>query len=533
MLEFLRIHNLALIKDMELEFAPGLNVLTGETGAGKSFILKAVNFLTGQKLSRDHVRSGADKALVEAIFIEGTEETIVRRELSVATGRSRLFINDRLSSVETIAKRRSSLFLHTSQHGQQQLLKPSYQARIVDGFVPESDLFEQRAGLLAQLKDISEQRAALQARHDELAQQRDFLEFQKKEIDKIAPRQGEEEELEAKRQTLRHRREVNEAAQNALDLLNDPHSGISDAMGKLSRQLTTLAQYLPEFADDAATVEDLNLQLADIDGRLRRMPSLDHGDNPEAIESRLYELSSLRRKLGKSLDQIVHLARDIEDNLSFLDSCALDLKALRDKETQAADKLRDILAELDAARQDAAATMCARLKEELSHLGFSKHAEVRTEFAPVEIHPGIDENRARILWVPNPGMPPQPLDAIASGGELSRFLLALTNLISAQELPTLIFDEVDAGVGGLTLNSMADRLELLAKRQQMILITHWPQLAARAARHFTVVKDVDQDQTFTRCQPLDSDGIMAELARMAGGGEQGRALAEQLRLAGC
>lgn len=528
MLELLRIHNLALIEDMELEFVPGLNVLTGETGAGKSFILKAVNFLTGEKLGRDHVRGGADKAVAEAIFIHGREETIVRRELSASTGRSRLFINDRLSSVENIVKRRSSLFLHTSQHGQQLLLRPSYQARIVDGFVTETELFDERTELLARLKDISEQRAALQARYDELANQRDFLEFQKKEIDKVGPQPGEEDELEAKRKTLRHRREVNEAAQNALDLLDDPQSGICDAMGKLSRHLNALAKFLPEFADDAATVEDLNLQLGEIDGRLRRMPSVAPEDNPETIEARLFELSSLRRKLGKSLDQIVDLAREIDDNLSFLDSCALDLKTLRDKEEKEADKLRAVLTRLDKARATAGETLCARLKEELSYLGFSKHAEIHIQFTPTEIHPGISENRARILWIPNPGMPPQPLDAIASGGELSRFLLAVTNLISAQELPTLIFDEVDAGVGGLTLNSMADRLEHLAGRQQVILITHWPQLAARAARHFTVVKEVDDGRTYTRCQALASEGIMAELTRMAGGGEQGKALAEQL-----
>ena len=529
MLELLRIHNLALIEDMELEFAPGLNALTGETGAGKSFILKAVNFLTGEKLSRDHVRGGAEKAVAEAIFVDGDEETVIRRELSVQTGRSRLYVNGELSSVEALAKRRSSLFLHTSQHGQQLLLKPSYQARMVDGFVPDRDLFDERADFLARLKDISEQRAELQSRYDALAMQREFLEFQKKEIDKVGPQPGEEDELEAKRKTLRHRREVNEAAQNALDLLNDPQSGISDAMGRLSRHLTTLAQFLPDFADDAATVEDLNHQLAAIDGRLRRMPSVDPGDNPEAIEARLYELSALRRKLGKSLDQIVHLSREIDANLSFLDSCALDLKALHDKERNIADKLRSVLFRLDAARAEAGRILCARLKEELSHLGFSEFAEIQTQLAPVEIHPGISEDRARILWIPNPGMPPQPLDAIASGGELSRFLLALTNLISAQELPTLIFDEVDAGVGGLTLNSMADRLEHLAKRQQVILITHWPQLAARASRHFTVVKEVDDGQTFTRCQALDANGVLAELTRMAGGGEQGRALAEQLK----
>ncbi len=179
-------------------------------------------------------------------------------------------------------------------------------------------------------------------------------------------------------------------------------------------------------------------------------------------------------------------------------------------------------------RREAASSFAHSLEDQLRDLGFSEQVRVIPDFVPQELWPGVADERVRILWAPNPGQPPQPLDRIASGGELSRFLLALTSVRRDAESATYIFDEVDAGVGGLTLNKLAEKLNALAEQRQMLLITHWPQLAARARKHFQISKVVREDATFTLCSPLDGPARHEELARMAGGGPQGEALARSL-----
>ena len=219
---------------------------------------------------------------------------------------------------------------------------------------------------------------------------------------------------------------------------------------------------------------------------------------------------------------------EITENLSFLDSSLLDLKRLDKDIADLRQALGVVLEALNKDRQQAAETFSQRLTQDLKGLGFSEHVQTLVELTPQEIHPGLTELKPRILWAPNPGQPPQPLDKIASGGELSRFLLAVVGLQAQKDQPSLIFDEVDAGVGGVTLNRLAERLDALAGRQQVVLITHWPQLASRAGRHFLVQKDVLDGETYTSCARLDKTAIQEELARMAGGGEQGRVMVQGL-----
>ena len=257
--------------------------------------------------------------------------------------------------------------------------------------------------------------------------------------------------------------------------------------------------------------------------------------DPEDIEKRLFELAQLKRKLKLNLDEIVHLDSDIERNLSFLDACGLDRKRLAREERRLVATLAETLETLSQARRDAADRLAADLRHTLAGLGFSKDVRVLFDFAPVEVYSPasqelapLTEDRARILWCPNPGQPPQPLDRIASGGELSRFLLALMTLSAEPDGPTLIFDEIDAGIGGLTLASVGAHIKKLAASSQILLITHWPQLASLADRHFQVTKIVDNGQTSTRCQRLTGDAIATELSRMAGGGEAGTDMARHL-----
>ena len=529
MLEYLRIRNLALIEDAELDFAPGMNVLTGETGAGKSFILKALGFLLGDRLGADMVRQGAEKAQVEAQFQMDGREIVIRRSLLAESGRSRLYVDDALRSQECVRSLREQLLAHASQHGQQQLLQPAFQARLMESTLKDPDLLRRRDELLEQLRSVEARRKELRAREAHLLERRDILEMQQQEIDRVAPEAGEEERLEEQRAIVRAAEQTREQYELALGLLHgEEEPGLLDMLGRLERCLHQMARTDDSISEDADAVTALRQQLSHLSGRLRRPPLPEDMPDVEQMEERLYALAQLKRKLHRSLDEILELREEIRENISFLDACALDITLLDKEEKQLAAQLQEVLSGLLPQRREAAADFARQLEEELRQLGFSEQVRVIPDFMPQEVWPGLMDEKVRILWAPNPGQAPQPLDRIASGGELSRFLLALMSVRPKAESATYIFDEVDAGVGGLTLNKLAEKLENLAKQRQMLVITHWPQLAARAQKHFQISKTIRDNATFTTCVPLDARQRHAELVRMAGGGQQGEALAASL-----
>ena len=529
MLEYLRIRNLALIEDAELDFAPGMNVLTGETGAGKSFILKALGFLLGDRLGADMVRQGAEKAQVEAQFLMDGREIVIRRSLLAESGRSRLYVDDALRSQECVRSLREQLLAHASQHGQQQLLQPAFQARLMESTLKDPDLLQRRDELLEQLRSVEARRKELRAREAHLLERRDILEMQQQEIDRVAPEAGEEERLEEQRAIVRAAEQTREQYELALGLLHgEEEPGLLDMLGRLERCLHQMARTDDSVSEDADAVTALRQQLSHLSGRLRRPPLPEDMPDVEQMEERLYALAQLKRKLHRSLDEILELREETRENISFLDACALDITLLDKEEKQLAAQLQEVLSALLPQRREAAADFARQLEEELRQLGFSEQVRVIPDFMPQEVWPGLMDEKVRILWAPNPGQAPQPLDRIASGGELSRFLLALMSVRPKAESATYIFDEVDAGVGGLTLNKLAEKLENLAKQRQMLVITHWPQLAARAQKHFQISKTIRDNATFTTCVPLDARQRHAELVRMAGGGQQGEALAASL-----
>lgn len=530
MLEYLRIRNLALIEDMELEFTHGINVLTGETGAGKSFILKALGFLLGDRLGADMVRPGAERAQVEAVFTLSEGELVLRRELVVESGRSRLYINDTLSSQESLRELRPRLVSYTSQHAQQQLLQPTFQARLFEEVFPKPALLEERDRLLVQLRALTEEKEALCARQTGLAERRDLLELQQQEIDKVAPKEGEEERLEALRTQTRDANARRKEADRVLQLL---HGDEAPGLLNLLAEFEHIAHHMGGNGDgqSQAVVEAsaaLRQELSRMASELRHPPTVENAIDLDQVEERLFTLAQLKRRLKRTLPEILALREEIAENLSFLDICSLDLSRLNKKEAQLIAELGAVVAHIVPLRRQAATALAKNLEEQLRGLGFSDGARVIPEFTSHELWAGIADERGRLLWAPNPGQPAQPLDRIASGGELSRFLLALAELRTDHEDATYIFDEVDAGVGGMTLNKLADRLMALAGKHQMLLITHWPQLAARAQRHFQISKVVRDATTYTLCAPLDAEGRRQELARMAGGGSQGAALAHSL-----
>ncbi len=532
MREYLRIRGLALIDDMELEFGKGLNVLTGETGAGKSFILKAINFVLGEKLSTNMLRPGRDKAQVEALFtLRGEEEIVLRREL-LATGRSHFFLNGSLTSQNAVRDLRPNLLFHVGQHGQQKLLQPSYQAELIDSFLEDPVIISKKNTLLKQLKEVRSQREALLERMNALGEKRELLELQQKEIEKVSPQEGEEERLERAKAELKKTEHLREQYTRGLELImGGEEGGLYTSLDELKQLLNELARTDESFAPILNTLLDFEEELRELVHRFRASSPRKENIDPDALESRLYELSQLKRRLRRSIQDILRMKDEIAENLSFLDACGLDLHRLEKQEQELASELHAALASCNSQRAQAAMLFCSALEKELAGLGFSKHVHVEPEHTPCEVWPqekdpsgalcpDCVEDHYSLLWAPNPGQVPQSLDKIASGGELSRFLLAVVGMRQTGEDTTLIFDEVDSGVGGITLNRVSERLTALAEQRQILLITHWPQLAVHAAHHFHVFKEERDNETFTLCKPLDPQSRAAELRRMAGSEEE-------------
>ncbi len=528
MLEFLRINNVALIEDVEIEFSKGLNVLTGESGVGKSFILRALDFVLGERMGREIIRHGRERAFVEAIFFVGGEEFLIRREILRETGRSKIFINDRLSSVQRLKELKSRLVLYTSQHEQHRLLSPSYHTSILDVALSE-EVFAEREMLLSKLREVDENITGLKKRIEDLERQQDFLKFQLREIDRVDPQEKEEEKLYARREKLRKQAELCEGIQQLLDLLLTPPRALGDNLLEVLKALEDLSRLDSEFLPFLETLSPIKELLFELENKLKGYSTEIHVvQELEDIEKRLWELQQLKKKLGRSLEDILCLRRDLKENLSFLERSSLDLRDIEEERHKLIARLSALVEDINRMRREHATGFATILKRELIQLGFCEDIEISFEFFPREIYPSVSEERARIYWRPNPGQDMQPLDKIASGGELSRVMLALISASAPRELPTIIFDEVDTGIGGVILTKVAQKIKSLAEEHQIILITHWPQLAYLADTHIKIDKVVEGDMTYTRCMVLDHGERIEEIARMAGGGPEGRALAQEL-----
>lgn len=530
MLELLRIANLALIEDVELEFAPGLNVLTGETGAGKSFIIKALSLLLGEKTRPEHVAPGADKARIEALFLLGERELVLRREIAAETGRSRLYLNDALSPSDAAKNLRAECLVNVSQHGREELGKPARQVELVDAFLPDPEVLAKRDAAQKAVRTAQAAITSLDEKIGELGARRDFIEHQKALIDAVNPKPGEEDALLARRELSKNQAKAQAAARAALDVLG-AEDGLNAKLAEFARlaQTAAKAQGDPDLTLELAALDALRASLKDLETLLKRTEEGDDPDfDPEALEKRLYDLAQLKRKLKHPLDELAALAKAFDRDLAFLDQAELERKGLNRDLDAAVAALTTAVGALNADREQAARRFEDALKSALAGLGFAKEAHTPILFEERSPHPGLVEKIPRILFAPNPGQAPQPLDRIASGGELSRFLLALTGLKAKTGGPTLVFDEVDAGVGGKTLDAVAARLAELAQTTQVVVVTHWPQPAALAARHFLVEKNLADGRAVTRCRQLNQTERVHELARMLGGSEQAHTLAAQL-----
>ena len=537
MLSLLHIENIALIQSADIRFEPGFNVLTGETGAGKSIVIDSIGAVLGERTSRELIRTGAKSALVTAVFTQvptlpwleengfptGEEELLLQRELQ-GDGRNVCRIDGKLVTVAQLRELGRQLLNIHGQHDGQQLLDPASHLGYLDQFGGCQPLLESYQESYRKWHDIRREMDKLQMDEAERSRRVDTLNYQIQELERAQLKAGEDEELSARRTLLRSAGRLMEAVQSAEFALSGDEdrdgacsliaqaegevqgvSSISPELGELSEKLTALRCA----ADDAAdTLRDLSRSFDFSPGEL------------DQVEERLDLLYRLRKKYGPT----------VEDMLSYLDRCRKELDQIQyaddtlarlEKDLKKAQKEAARRGEvLSQARREAAGALQARVQEELRQLDMPK-VQFQTEFTPKGGEAGMDEtglDEVQFLMSANLGEALKPIQKVASGGELARIMLALKNVLAeGDQIGTLVFDEVDTGVSGRAAQKVAEKMAQVARGKQVLCVTHLPQIAAMADTHFSVQKGEREGRTYTRLERLDRSQRREELARLIGG----------------
>jgi DNA repair protein RecN (Recombination protein N) len=522
MLRFLRIRNLAVIEAVEVEFDSGFNVLTGETGAGKSILVEAVGLLLGARASADLVRTGEAQATIEAIFEDGEErELIVRREIS-SQGRSRSFINGALATASALRDLSARLVELHGQHEHQALLDPLAHLPLLDEYARLADVATHVASTWTKVRMLREEfeRSRMDAR--EKSARLDLIAFQLGEIEKAAPKAGEDEELAATKQVLASAERIQRLCHESYATLYDSDEAVLAGLGGVWKRVGELAAIEPRFAAYVESRDAIKSQLEDLAFFLRSYADgIDSSPGRlQQVEDRLALLERLKRKYGPTLQDVIDkgeaLARE-RDLLTGAGERTEDLVRALDEATAA---YLAVARDISRKRRMAALRFARDLEGLLAELAMAQtRFEVR--FNDGELPPelwserGIDQ--AEFFVSPNPGEDLRPLARIVSGGELSRVMLALKTLSNPVPFKTLIFDEVDAGIGGRVADVVGARLQALGERFQVLCITHLPQIAARGTTQFLIEKSVRGSRTVTRVERLDEAARIEEVARMIGG----------------
>ncbi len=547
MLSEISIKNFAIIDDVQISFENGFSVLTGETGAGKSIIIEAVNLLLGSRASADLVRAGCDQAELEAFFdidenshpakvlkeqgSDPSEGLMIRRLIS-ASGKSQVFVNAKRSTLDLLKQVTHNLAGISSQHAHQGLLKEENHLHILDEFAGTQSLKNQIGELYRTIIPLKKEIRELSLTLEENKKEQDFLEFQINEILEADIQPGEDELLEKKRKSLQNASQIFEAVNGAVHEVNDRE-------GSLVERLSFLRQNLEKFSNADERLEKMAerfsstlFDLQDMADELRDFSStidLDPASLDE-IEQRLDMISKLKRKYGPTLDEVLDTCEQMENKLfdttrveARIKACEVEIQGFTGDIVKTSEKLSGL-------RKKAADTLCASAHKQLAGLemdkarfavAFSKIPAKTEDIQTAQGHKiGPDgEDKVGFLLSPNPGEVLKPLVKIASGGELSRIVLALKAVLSNnQSLETLIFDEVDAGIGGATSEKVGLKLKQLSLKHQVICITHLAQIAKYGTHQFRISKNVDKGRTYTSLVPLNAeDERVKEIARMIGG----------------
>ncbi|HEY2716377.1 MAG TPA: DNA repair protein RecN [Solirubrobacterales bacterium] len=554
MLRELRIENLLLIERAELRLGEGLNAITGETGAGKTVLAHSLDLLTGGKAKSQIVRPGAEEAWVEGVFdlppglLEepelaelaerlpgGAEEIVLGRRVSAA-GRTSAFVAGRAATAADLKLLGGRLIAFFGQHEHRRLTIASTQLDVLDGFVGEEQL-ELRGRYAETHREclrLEAELAELREREGSRERDLDLYRYELAEIEAVEPDPGEREAIGAERERLRHAEGLREAAGGAHAALagaEEDGGGAAAALAQAQAALAGSDGVDPGLDALAERVAALAVELGDVGSELR-----DYGEGVEAdpaallaIEERLEAIDRLERKHGGSVEAVLAHAERCREEIARLEGAG-ERGAEAEAALAAAHERREQLgAELSAARAAAAAPLEERVATELESLAMAGATLQVVLEAHAEGFGPSGRETVELRLAPNPGIEPAPIRDAASGGELSRVMLALSGLGRAGSAGTLVFDEIDAGVGGNTARVVGERLRALGAGRQVLCITHLPQVASLAEVHFRLEKDLEGDAASARVERLAGEGVVAEISRMLGGGDDDGAATEHAR----
>jgi len=548
MLKSVYIKNYALVQEGEIEFSPGLNIFTGETGAGKSIIVGAIGTLLGERTSPSVIRAGETKAIVEGHFDlhnlpairqalrekdldSGDDSLIVRREIA-SSGRSRAFINDTpvtLDELESLANRLVDLH---GQHEHQSLLRTAEHLTFLDAY---GKLHAEAAAVAKAFRDAEALRhelESLQKQEKTLREKREYLAFQLQEMQKIDPQPGEQEELLAEEKRLAHGAELLEKCALLNDLLYEREGSVIESLGTAVQNLDDLRQVDDFFSDLRQNLESSLIEIDEVVKAIRSYASRVqvNPDRLEAVRSRLAEFAYLQKKYAAPIAEIIRKKTDLAAELARIDSLEDKIREIDTQWQQAIVSYLEVAQSLSALRQQAATRLEREIPRELAEIGMPgttfvvKIGQERTEHSWLQVDgqplrassTGLD--RVEFYISANPGQPPRPLSKVASGGEISRIMLALKGVIAhLVQVPVLIFDEIDMGISGRIAEAVGRKLQRLANTHQIVCITHLPQIASAGTTHFQVEKWQQDDTTTTNVRRLTQDERELAIAQLLGG----------------
>lgn len=553
MLCFLRIRGLALLDDVSLELASGLNVLTGETGAGKSIIVDALSLLRGARARPDIIRAGDEQTTVDAQFdlvakihtpvnelldshgIETNQRELIVQRTVPRSGRGRQFVNAQLTTRGVLEEVGAWLIDICSQHEHQSLAQVSRHIELLDGFSGAESQLAAYTQQYAEYRQLLAERQRLVAHAKNATERADYLRFQIDELERVAPEPGEFERLKAQVTLMRDVQRWAQFARDALDTLHEGEEAVTLRLGRLLERARRGAVDSPKLSMLVEQLTTAQAACEDALDTVKRFAS-DIDLEPGALEraeDRLSELTHLRRKHAMEPDDLVTRLQNMRQELELLAHVEEQLRELDDKIERARSRCSELALKLREVRQQAAHQLSRTVQTELTALHIP-HARFEAHMEPLaadQLTPrGLDH--VEFLFSANPGEPLAQLAKVASGGELSRVLLAIRGALAGQgAVATYVFDEVDAGVGGAVAEAIGLRLARAAQANQVLCITHLPQIAAFADAHFRVEKCAEAGRTLTRVQRLTTDERVEELARMLGGARvttSARAHAQQL-----
>jgi len=554
MLRELSIRNFAIIDDLNIRFSDGLTVLSGETGAGKSIIINAVNLLLGSRATATMVSTGAETAELEALFeitrksrvaqlmteqgYDPSEGLLIRRIIS-KNERHRIYINGRLSTIQILDSVTENLASISGQHAHQGLLKEEQHLLILDQFAGLMPMRNELAGLYYEIVPLVKKLKELNSVKDRRTEQIEYLSYQKKEIIDAAIKPGEDVSLEQDRTRLKNRETLFEAVDSSIEELYSAQGSVTERLGIVRKNLNKVSRLDPELSSKEASVAEAAYNIEETANSLRAYLAKIETDEKvlEAVESRIDVLNKLKRKYGGTLQAIFEQLDAILMELSGIENLSGTIDETQKKLGLLHKELAACARELSEKRRESAKEFALKVEKELSTLKMPRTKfEVSLQTQPASgsadlffttagsiiNETGID--RALFLIAPNVGESLKPLSGIASGGELSRVILALKALLAGTEsVETIVFDEVDAGIGGGVAEVVGRKMASLARHHQIICITHLPQIAKFGDHHLRISKHVTGGRTRTTITPLAENERVEEIARMLGGEEITRA----------